>query len=58
MDGSKAGYKGYPYLLNSLLKTHKIKGQLFQTINFASDNFTLFTGPGSEKTYKDTCEYK
>lgn len=57
MDGSKAGFQGYPYLLNSLLKTHNAS-QHFQTLNFANDNFTLINGPNSRKTYKDTCEYK
>lgn len=55
MDGSKAGYKGYPYLLDSLLREHN-QTQIYQTLNFANDNFTLFQTPAS-KTYKDTCEY-
>lgn len=55
-DGSKAGYKGYPYLLNSLLKEHN-KTTKYETLNFASDNFTLLPG-AQDKTYKDTCEYR
>jgi len=57
MDGSKAGFKGYPYLLNSLLLNHN-QTQKYETINFANDNFTLFQGPYSDKFYKDTFEYK
>lgn len=30
---------------------------MFETLNFANDNFTVLAGPG-EKTYKDTCEYR
>ena len=56
MDGSKAGYKGFPYLLNSLLQVHN-STQHFQTLNFANDNFTLLEG-AMNKTYKDTCEYR
>jgi hypothetical protein len=55
-DGSKAGFKGYPYLLNSLLKNHN-QTQHYQTLNFANDNFTLIQGP-SNKTYLNTCEYR
>jgi hypothetical protein len=55
MDGSKAGFKGFPYLLNSLFKEHN-KTQLIQTMNFGNNNFTLL--PVHGKTYKDTCEYQ
>ena len=41
LDGSKAGYQGYPYLLYRLLKTHN-ETQKYEVINFASDNFTLY----------------
>jgi len=55
LDGSKAGYGGYPYLLHSLLKVHNAS-QAFEVINFASDNFTLYA-QGANTTYKDLCEY-
>ena len=45
MDGSKAGYQGWPYLLNSLFKVHNATNK-YQTLNFASDNFTLFPEGG------------
>jgi len=57
MDGSKAGYRGYPYLLNSLLKLHN-QTDKFEVINLSNDNFTVIAGPDYGKTYKDTCEYK
>lgn len=56
MDGSKAGFQGYPYLVHQLFKNHN-QSDVIETLNFASDNFTLLTGPEG-KTYKDTCEYR
>lgn len=55
LDGSKAGYQGYPYLLYRLLKVHN-ETQKYEVINFASDNFTLY-GQAENNTYKDLCEY-
>ena len=56
LDGSKAGYGGYPYLLNNLLKDHN-QTQKYEVINFASDNFTLYP-QSNNVTYKDLCEYR
>jgi hypothetical protein len=56
MDGSKAGFQGYPYLLNELFRKNN-KTAKYETINFANDNFTLLPGP-NDKTYKNTCEYQ
>ena len=39
-DGSKAGYKGYPYLLDQLLRNHN-STQKYEIYNFANDNFTI-----------------
>lgn len=56
MDGSKAGFQGYPYLLSELLKAHN-STQKYQIINLASDNFTLYQG-NTGRNYKDLCEYR
>jgi hypothetical protein len=56
MDGSKAGFQGYPYLLSQLLVNHN-KTQKYQIMNFASDNFTVIKEDDGQ-TYKDQCEYE
>jgi len=55
LDGSKAGYGGYPFYLYSLLKEHN-QTQKYEVINFANDNFTLYPQAGT--FYKDLCEYR
>ena len=56
LDGSKAGYQGYPWFLYRLLKVHN-ESQTYEVINFGSDNFTLYAQPGNT-SYVDTCEYR
>lgn len=56
MDGSKAGFKGFPFQLYQMLKESN-KTEYYQIINLASDNFTLWAAEGQPAYYKDTCEY-